>query len=178
MEKLYSEGDSPLRYRINRLGGRSKQEKWILQAELYNEIHRWVKRAWPDIQKEGADKRTAVRYYNVVRDFLKASAQVWADSWGNTDYMVTKPVTLKAMLRVCADLAAQDADPEEGRVQRWSQRLAPWAEEVRAFRNEGFYERFPAKGQVERVARIHRELLRSAAISARSKGASASAPPG
>ena len=174
-ELLYREADSPLRYRINRLGGRSKQEKWILQAELYNEIHRWVKRAWAAIQKEGADKRTAVRYYGVVRDFLKASAQVWADTWGNTDYMVTKPVTLKAMLRVCADLAAQDAEPEEARVQRWSQRLAPWAEEVRAFRNEGFYERFPAKGQVERVARIHRELLRSAGIAARAK--SASAPP-
>ena len=174
-ELLYREADSPLRYRINRLGGRSKQEKWILQAELYNEIHRWVKRAWAAIQKEGADKRNAVRHYGVVRDFLKASAQVWAEAWGNMDYMVTKPVTLKAMLRVCADLAAQDAEPEEGRVQRWSQRLAPWAEEVRAFRNEGFYERFPAKGQVERVARIHRELLRSGGITARSKGASASA---
>src|SRR5262249_49645427 len=30
-ELLYSQPDSPLRYRINRLGGRSKQEKWILQ---------------------------------------------------------------------------------------------------------------------------------------------------
>src|SRR5580698_1576900 len=29
-EMLYREGDSPLRYRINRLGGRSRQEKWIL----------------------------------------------------------------------------------------------------------------------------------------------------
>src|SRR3990170_1008601 len=28
-EMLYREADSPLRYRINRLGGRSKQEKWI-----------------------------------------------------------------------------------------------------------------------------------------------------
>src|SRR6266700_4923828 len=40
VEMLYREADSPLRYRINRLGGRSKQEKWILQAELFNEIHR------------------------------------------------------------------------------------------------------------------------------------------
>src|SRR4029450_11495802 len=39
VEMLYRAGDSPLRYRINRLGGRSRQEKWILQAELYNEIH-------------------------------------------------------------------------------------------------------------------------------------------
>lgn len=171
-EMLYREADSPLRYRINRLGGRSKQEKWILQAELYNEIHRWVKRIWRTIEKEGTDKRAAARYYGLVRDFLKAAAQVWGDAWGNTDYMVTKPVTLKAMMRVCADLAAQDAEPEENRVNRWIQRLAPWKELVRTFRNEGFYERFPAKGQVERVARIHRELARSAGIQTRSKGSS------
>src|SRR5581483_6945490 len=41
VDQLYSEPDSPLRYRINRLGGRSAQEKWILQAELFNELHRW-----------------------------------------------------------------------------------------------------------------------------------------
>ena len=35
---------------------------------------------------------------------------------------------------------------------------------MKTFRNEGFYERFPAKGQVERVARIHRELGRLAGI--------------
>ena len=166
-EMLYREADSPLRYRINRLGGRSKQEKWILQAELYNEIHRWVKGAWEKIEKEDTDKRAAARYYGVVRDFLKASAQVWGEAWGNPDYMVTKPVTLKAMMRVCADLAAQEGEPEEDRVNRWSQRLMPWAEQVRTFRNEGFYERFPAKGQVERVARIHRELARSADIQSR-----------
>jgi DGQHR domain-containing protein len=169
-EMLYREADSPLRYRINRLGGRSKQEKWILQAELYNEIHRWVSRSWASIQKEGTDKRAAAHYYSMVRDFLKAAAQVWHEAWGNPDYMVTKPVTLKAMMRVCADLATQDAEPADNRVNRWEQRLAPWAEQVRLFRNEGFYERFPAKGQVERVARIHRELSRYAGIQPRSKG--------
>jgi len=169
-EMLYREADSPLRYRINRLGGRSKQEKWILQAELYNEIHRWVSKSWASIEKEGTDKRAASRYYDILRDFLKAAAQVWQEAWGNSDYMVTKPVTLKAMLRVCADLAAHDADPAENRVGRWEQRLAPWTEQARIFRNEGFYERFPAKGQVERVSRIHRELSRSAGIQPRSKG--------
>ena len=166
-EMLYSESDSPLRYRINRLGGRSKQEKWILQAELFNEIHRWVKQAWSKIERDGADKRGAARYYAMVRDFLKAAAEVWREAWGDAGYMVTKPVTLKAMLRVCADLAAADAEPEEGRAERWRQRLSPWTEQVRNFRNEGFYERFPAKGQVERVARIHRELGRAAEIAPR-----------
>src|SRR5206468_405669 len=105
VEMLYSATDSPLRYRINRLGGRSKQEKWILQAELFNEIHRWVKQAWTKIEKEGADKREAERYYRMIRDFFKATGQVWGEAWGNSSYMVTKPVTLKAMARVCADLS-------------------------------------------------------------------------
>ncbi len=168
-EMLYSEGDSPLRYRINRLGGRSKQEKWILQAELFNEIHRWVKQQWSKIEREGTDKPNAERYYGVARDFLKAAAQVWGEAWGNDNYMVTKPVTLKAMLRVCADLASQDDEPADGRVGRWSERLSPWTERVRDFRSEGFYERFPAKGQIERVARVHRELGRTAGIQPKGK---------
>src|SRR4051812_49003992 len=145
-EMLYSEGDSPLRYRINRLGGRSKQEKWILQAELFNELHRWVKSAWRKIEPEGTDKRAATKYYDVVRDFLKAAGQVWGEGWGNNNYMITKPVTLKGMLRICADLATVDAEPVEGRVARWRAMLGAWTEQAREFRNEGFYERFPAKG--------------------------------
>src|SRR6185369_8535242 len=169
VEMLYSTGDSPLRYRINRLGGRSKQEKWILQAELFNEIHRWVKQAWKKIEAQGTDQRGAERYYRMVRDFLKASAEVFGDTWGNDNYMVTKPVTLKALIRVCADLSGQNADPEDGRVQRWRQRLGPWSDRTSEFRRDGFYERFAAKGQVERVARIHRELARSAGIERSSK---------
>ena len=167
VEMLYRAGDSPLRYRINRLGGRSRQEKWILQAELYNEIHRWVKQAWPAIERDGSDKRRAAHYYAMIRDFLKAAAVVWDKAWGDSDHMVTKPVTLKAMIRVCADLTAQDAEPEEDRFARWRGRLAPWTEQVRAFRNEGFYERFPAKGQVERVTLIYRELARCAGVTPR-----------
>jgi DGQHR domain-containing protein len=166
-EMLYNEPDSPLRYRINRLGGRSKQEKWILQAELFNEIHRWVKQAWPSIEKDAADRRGAERYYRAIRDFLKAASRVFEQAWGNDNFMVTKPVTLKAVIRVCADLAAADLDPEEGRVERWRERLLPWADRVREFRNEGFYERFAAKGQIERVGKIHRELARTASISPR-----------
>ena len=168
-EMLYREGDSPLRYRINRLGGRSKQEKWILQAELFNEVHRWVKSVWKKIESEGTDKRNATRYYERARDFLKAASQVWGDAWGDSGYQLTKPVVLKALLRVCADLSAQDAEPAEGRVERWREKLAPWSEQTREFRNDGFYERFPAKGQVERVTRIHRELARMAGIALRSK---------
>jgi len=161
---LYVEADSPLRYRINRLGGRSQREKWILQAELFNEIHRWVMADWKKLQKQATSRTLVNRLYQVVRDFLKAAEKVWDESWGNGNYMVTKPVTIKAMLRVCADLAHVDAEPVDGRQKRWERKLAAWTPEIKTFKNEGFYERFPAKGQVERVARIHRELGRLAGI--------------
>ena len=161
---LYVEADSPLRYRINRLGGRSQREKWILQAELFNEIHRWVAADWKKLQKQATSRTLVNRLYQVVRDFLKAAEKVWGEAWGNGNYMVTKPVTIKGMLRVCADLAHTDAEPVDGRQKRWERQLAVWTQELKTFRNEGFYERFPAKGQVERVARIHRELGRLAGI--------------
>ena len=164
VDHLYRENDSPLRYRINRLGGRSRQEKWILQAELFNEIHRWVAADWKRIEKQGTEAKHAERFYGIVRDFLKAAEKVWGEAWGNANYFVTSSVTLKAMIRVCADLAAEDADPADGRVKRWERRLSPWSEMVKTFRSDGFYERFPAKGQVERVGRIHKELARAAEI--------------
>ena len=169
VEMLYSEGDSPLRYRINRLGGRSQQEKWILQAELFNEVHRWVRQAWKRIEQEGSDKRGAERYYRIIRDFLKASSAAWGDAWGSANHMVTKPVVLKALVRVCADLATVDAEPEEDRLPRWRRRLEPWGERQRDYRADGFYERFPAKGQVERVGRIHRDLARTANVPLRGR---------
>jgi DGQHR domain-containing protein len=165
VEKLYSEGDSPLRYRINRLGGRSQRDKWVLQAELFNELHRWVRGKWRSIQLAGGSSKEVPRYYGIVRDFFKAAKNVFGDSvWAKDGYMVTKPVTIKAMIRVCADLAREDDVPEAGRLEKWEKRLAPWAEMGKQFRDEGFYERFPAKGEVERVARIHKDLARAAGI--------------
>ena len=170
VEMLYSEPDSPLRYRINRLGGRSQQEKWILQAELFNELHRWVTRDWRAIEREGAGAREAAKFYGAVRDFFKAAERAWGEAWGNPNYMVTKPVTLKAMVRVCADLAVQDRSDKD-RIARWEQYFAAWKDLARQFRVEGFYERFPAKGQVERVARIHRELIRAMGLEPSRAGA-------
>ena len=174
VDKLYLEGDSPLKYRINRLGGRSQQEKWILQAELFNELHRWVGGEWRKIQRSSNVTREADRYYAIVRDFLKACQKVWTTSWGHPNYMVTKPVTLKAMIRVCADLARVDAEPADGRQARWEKRLAPWTERMREFRMEGFYERFPAKGQIERVTRLHRDLAKMADIEVQSRRSASS----
>lgn len=161
VEKLYGEGDSPLRYRINRLGGRSRQDKWIMQSELFNELHRWVETDWKMIERRGWRSE---RYYHVVRDFFKAAEKAFGDAWGNPSYMVSKPVVLKALVRVAADLHRVDPDPDWNRVDRWRERLLPWVERRRDFRAEGFYERFAAKGQVERVGKIHKELARLANI--------------
>ena len=124
MEHLYPRDDSPLQYRINRLGGKSKREKWILQAELFNEINRWVKSEW-DFKEDLSPTHQAERYYEVIRDFFKASAAAFGETWGKGDYMVTRPVTLKALIRVCAELAKSDEDPAEGRIKRWVERLSP-----------------------------------------------------
>jgi DGQHR domain-containing protein len=161
VESLYYQSDSPLRNRINRLGGRSKQEKWVLQAELFSELHRWIKADWRRIQERGAGAREAQHFYEAVRDFFKAAAAVWGEAWGSDAYYITTSVTLKAMLRVAAEVVREDAEPVEGRVERWTERLRPWTEQQSKFRAEGFYERFPARGQVERVSRIHRELERA-----------------
>ena len=90
-----------------------------------------------------------LEFRDTVRDFVEEEV---------------KPVTLKALIRVCADLSGKDAEPEDGRVARWRQKLSPWSGRLPDFRKDGFYERFAAKGQVERVAKIHRELAREAGI--------------
>src|SRR5258707_3740163 len=165
VEKLDGEGNSRLRYGINRLGGRSQRDKWVLQAELFNELHRWVRGRWRSIQLAGGSSKEVPRYYAIIRDFFKAARAVFGDAvWGKDNYMVTKPVTIKAMVRVCADLARDDAEPEAGRVARWEHRLGASARLAKQFREEGFYERFPAKGEVERVARVHRDLARAAGM--------------
>ena len=158
---LYEESDSPLRYRINRLGGRSRQEKWILQSELFNEIHKVVQS-----NRRFFEERfhlLADRAYGLIRDYLKAVREVMNSIWGDNErYMFTRDVTLKALLRVFGDLIR-----DRKLVQVWEESrdprafagaMRPWAELTREFRAEGFYERFPAKGQVERVRRIHLRL--------------------
>ncbi|HOX01545.1 MAG TPA: DGQHR domain-containing protein [Candidatus Paceibacterota bacterium] len=161
VDQLYGEADSPLRYRINRLGGRSRQDKWILQAELFHEVYRWVEAEWRE-RDLPAPARNEVRLrYEALRDFFRAAAAVWGETWGRETHFVTAAVTLKAMVRVAVELARGDDGPAGERVSRWTGRLQPWAELKSKFRADGFYERFPAKGQVERVGRIHRELARA-----------------
>jgi DGQHR domain-containing protein len=158
---LYEEADSPLRYRINRLGGRSGQEKWILQSEVFNEIYKVVqgnRRFFDERFQMRAD-----RAYGLVRDYLKAVREVMDSVWGdNEKFMFTRDVTLKALFRVLGDLIRNrkivQAWEEERSAKGFTGAVKSWAGLGREFRAEGFYERFPAKGQVERVRRIHMKL--------------------
>jgi len=162
-ELLYAADDSPVQYKVNRLGGRSQQQKWILQAELFNEIHRWVRlegrrlRVRSLTRSRDVERVGRAELYEPLRDFLVAVRTVMANAWDNERYMVTRAVTLKALVRVCADLNRADGKGDE-RVHRWTHRLRRLKELEPEFRSEGFYERFPAKGQIERVARIHRRI--------------------
>ena len=158
---LYESDDSPLQYRINRLGGRSRQEKWILQSDLFNEFNKLVQ-SHQKMCEERFQMR-ADRAYPLVRDYFKAVRNVMNGVWGKNDkFMFTRDVTLKALVRVLNDMLYYRA-----LVSQWDKERTPdafhplikgWAEFAREFRTEGFYERFPAKGQVERVRRIHMYL--------------------
>jgi DGQHR domain-containing protein len=161
---LYEESDSPLRYRINRLGGRSRQEKWILQSEVFNELHKLVqtnRRFFDEHFGMRAD-----RAYAPLRDYLKAVREVMDAVWGdNEKFMFTRDVSLKALFRVFGDLIRGRTTfrgwEEDRSAKVFVNIVKPWADLTREFRAEGFYERFPAKGQVERVRRIHTRLTQN-----------------
>src|SRR3954464_6964430 len=106
VKKLYEEDSSPLQYKINRLGGRSKQEKWILQAELFNEIKKLVERHDRIFMKDFKGK--AERGFEWIADYLKAVRSVMEKIWGANDrYKFTTSVSLKAVIRVLGDLAEE-----------------------------------------------------------------------
>src|SRR6478609_10039497 len=153
---MYEADDSPLQYKINRLGGRSKQEKWILQSEVFNELLKvvTVHKRW----MESHLGMKAERCYALVRDYLKGVKDVMGEIWGQNDrYMFTRDVTLKALIRVLDDLIVDRKlinDWDEQRSHKpFAEIVKPWAALAKEFRAEGFYERFAAKGQLERVRR-------------------------
>jgi DGQHR domain-containing protein len=163
VRQLYDATSSPLQYKINRLGGRSRQEKWILQAELFNEIKKLVVQNEKLFMKDFRGKPD--RAVELITDYLKAVRTIMERVWGSNDrYKFTSSVTLKALIRVLADLTLRD-----DLISKWRENpsprvfeklIAPWANLKDEFRNEGFYERFPAKGQIERVRVIEQRLLR------------------
>ncbi|HVJ31256.1 MAG TPA: DGQHR domain-containing protein [Gammaproteobacteria bacterium] len=169
---LYDESDSPLRYHVNMLGGRSQRDMWINQAQLFGEVHRFVTRKDAETWTTDGRGLSRDRAYGFLRDVLRAAKQVFGDAWGdNKRYMVTRDVTLKALIRFAGDVAAKSralglspaasaGTTEASLVKRFER----WTPLVAEFRRDGFYERFPARGQVERVEKIRDRLRRDAGL--------------
>ena len=169
---LYEESDSPLRYHVNMLGGRSQRDMWINQAQLFGEVHRFVTRKDTEAWTTDGRGLSRDRAYGFLRDVLRAAKRVFDDAWGdNKRYMLTRDVTLKALIRVAGDVAAKSralglspaaaAGATEASLVK---RFEGWAPLVAEFRRDGFYERFPARGQVERVEKIRDRLRRDAGL--------------
>jgi DGQHR domain-containing protein len=166
---LYEESDSPLRYRINMLGGRSQQDLWINQAQIYGEIHRFVTRKDADRWTTDGRGLSHARGYGFLRDVLRAARSAFGEAWGdNKRFMVTRDVTLKALVRLAGDVGAAakrlGIEPGEDGEGPLKTAFEPWSQLAREFRREGFYERFAARGQVERVEKIRSRLAREAGI--------------
>src|SRR5437667_2100407 len=107
VHKLYEEHSSPLQYKINRLGGRSRQEKGILQAELFNEIKKLIVQHEKLFMKEFRGKPE--RPFELIADYLKADRSVMDKIWGANDrYKFTSSVTLKAIIRVFGDFLERE----------------------------------------------------------------------
>src|SRR5213592_2596773 len=119
VKRLYEDPVSPLQYKINRLGGRSRQEKWILQAELFNEIKKLVEQNKKLFMKEFRGKPD--RAFELLADYLKAVRTVMEKIWGSNDrYKFTSSVTLKALIRVLADLCLRD-----DLIEKWRENPSP-----------------------------------------------------
>ena len=169
VRRLYESGDSPLQYHINMLGGRSQQDLWINQAQAYSEVYRLVTRKSAEPWITDGRGRSEDRGYGLIRDVLRAARGAFGDAWGdNKRFMVTRDVTIKALLRISTDvidhagrLGASPGVPLDAPL---AGAFAPWSELTRDFRREGFYERFPAPGQTQRVERVRTRLAREAGL--------------
>lgn len=182
---LYDDGRSPLRYRVNRLGGRSGQAKWILQSQVYNELHRIIAAPKPpelvrfvherlrvgelgETPHRESDKLGAISdgVFRIVAAWYRAAARAFGSAWGSDKHMVTVPVTLQAMARVLGEQlrddglvgAFLDAGEDEAVLRRALDNAWGDPELWQDFRKKGFYERFAAKGSPERVRVIQRRL--------------------
>ena len=90
------------------------------------------------------------------------------DDRGPGEHFV-RPIPLKALVRVAGDAAAKlraplAASASSETESALAKRFASWSELVAEFRRDGFYERFPARGQVERVEKIRARLVRESGL--------------
>ena len=131
---------------------------------MFNEIKKLVVQNEKLFMKEFRGK--ADRTFELIADYLKAVRTVMEKVWGsNEKYKFTSSVYAESRdSRVVGSHAWTRTSSRSGaRIQvraPFEKLIAPWAQLQDEFRNEGFYERFPAKGQIERVRVIEQRLLR------------------
>jgi DGQHR domain-containing protein len=164
----YGETDSPLHRKVDMLGRRKKSERWIRQASLFREFRRLAERN----EKIFGDEPKPKVLYEVVRDFLRASRRTFAEGWDNPRYRFTSDVTLMALMRVLTEYLrtarGQRTFEAHERQRAFEYLMEPWRPMVPEFREEGFYERFAARGQVERIGIIQRSLANAIGLTTRS----------
>ena len=167
----YDETDSPLFHKVDMLGRYRRSERWIRQASLYREVHRLVTRN----EKLFGDPPKAKAVYEVVRDFLRAARKTFREAWDNPRYQVTTDVTLMALIRVLSEYLrtarGQRSFEAADRPRSFENLMEPWQAMIPDFRGEGFYERFAARGQVERIGIIQRSLANAIGVTTRSSAA-------
>jgi DGQHR domain-containing protein len=163
----YGETDSPLHRKVDMLGRRRKGERWIRQASLFREMKRLAERN----PRLFGEEPKAKDLYEVARDFLRAVRRTFGEAWDHPRYRVTSDVTLMALLRVLGDYLRS---PRGSRTYEASERqrafenlIEPWTQLVPDFREEGFYERFAARGQVERIGIVQRALANAIGLTTR-----------
>ena len=163
----YTERDSPLLRKVDMLGRHKRTERWIRQASLFRELRRLAERN----PRVFGDSPRPKDIYEVVRDYLRAARKIFGEAWDSPRYRVTNDVTLMAMLRVLGDYlkgtrGLRTYEAAE-RQRAFENLLEPWRSMIPDFREEGFYERFAARGQVERVGIIQRALANAIGITAK-----------
>jgi DGQHR domain-containing protein len=185
VKRLYLDAASPLRYRINRLGGRSAQDKWILQSQLYAEISRLLSATKPVEHRKFVLERLGLeqlgehphtesealqsisdRIFTLLADWYRACAQAFGESWGGEGFMVTSPATLQALTRLLGDQLRSgslvDHYLESGQDASVFGTVLDQAfgrSYVHFYFREGsFSSRFPARTAIERVKLIHEWL--------------------
>jgi len=163
----YEETDSPLHRKVDMLGRHRRTERWIRQASLYRELRRLAERN----ARLFGDEPKPKAIYEVVRDYLRAARRVFGDAWGNPRSRVTSDVVLMALVRVLGDYLRSPRGPRTfeaiDRQRAFEGLIDQWRAMVPEFRDEGFYERFAARGQVERVGVIQRALAAAIGVTTR-----------
>ncbi|MGH7857024.1 MAG: hypothetical protein ACREQY_06790, partial [Candidatus Binatia bacterium] len=101
--------------------------------------------------------------------------RVFRDAWEQPRYRVTTEVTLMALIRVLSDYLrtarGQRSFEAQDRQRAFENLIEPWQQMVPDFREEGFYERFAARGQVERIGIIQRSLGNAIGLTTRAPAA-------